>query len=51
MSEKEGAIYNAKELGTGKTIVLGLQHMFAMFQRRPSSGQLSRSNQELGRKK
>lgn len=27
---KEG-IYNAKELGTGKTIVLGLQHMFAMF--------------------
>ncbi|MBR5730849.1 MAG: uracil-xanthine permease, partial [Firmicutes bacterium] len=31
MSEKEGAIYNAKELGAGKTIVLGLQHMFAMF--------------------
>lgn len=27
----QGAIYNAKELGTGKTIVLGLQHMFAMF--------------------
>ena len=26
-----GAIYNAKELGTGKTLVLGLQHMFAMF--------------------
>ena len=24
-------IYNAKELGTGKTLVLGLQHMFAMF--------------------
>lgn len=27
---KEG-IYNVKELGTGKTVVLGLQHMFAMF--------------------
>ena len=27
---KEG-IYNVKGLGTGKTIVLGLQHMFAMF--------------------
>ena len=27
---KEG-IYNVKDLGTGKTIVLGLQHMFAMF--------------------
>ena len=27
----QGAIYNAKELGAGKTIVLGLQHMFAMF--------------------
>ena len=26
-----GAIYNAKELGAGKTFVLGLQHMFAMF--------------------
>ena len=26
-----GAVYNAKELGAGKTIVLGLQHMFAMF--------------------
>ena len=24
-------IYNAKELGAGKVIVLGLQHMFAMF--------------------
>ena len=24
-------IYNVKELGAGKTIVLGLQHMFAMF--------------------
>lgn len=28
---KQEAIYNAKNLGTGKTIVLGLQHMFAMF--------------------
>ena len=27
----QGAVYNAKELGAGKTIVLGLQHMFAMF--------------------
>lgn len=27
---KEG-IYNVKELGTGKALVLGLQHMFAMF--------------------
>lgn len=27
---KEG-IYNVKELGTGKIIVLGLQHLFAMF--------------------
>ena len=25
------AIYNVKELGAGKTVVLGLQHMFAMF--------------------
>ena len=24
-------IYNAKELGTGKTLVLGVQHLFAMF--------------------
>ena len=31
MSEKNGAIYSAKELGTGKTLVLGLQHLFAMF--------------------
>ncbi len=31
MSEKTGAIYNAKELGSGKTVVLGLQHLFAMF--------------------
>lgn len=27
----QGAIYNAKELGAGKIIILGLQHMFAMF--------------------
>lgn len=27
----DGAIYSAKELGTGKTLVLGLQHLFAMF--------------------
>ena len=25
------AIYDAKVLGTGKTLVLGLQHLFAMF--------------------
>jgi uracil permease len=30
-NNKDGAIYNAKELGTGKTLVLGLQHLFAMF--------------------
>ena len=30
-NEKDGAIYNARELGTGKTVVLGLQHLFAMF--------------------
>lgn len=28
---KPDGIYNAKELGAGKTLVLGLQHMFAMF--------------------
>ncbi|MCR5476416.1 MAG: uracil-xanthine permease family protein [Lachnospiraceae bacterium] len=27
----EAGIYNAKELGTPKMIILGLQHMFAMF--------------------
>ena len=27
----ERAIYDARELGTGKMVVLGLQHMFAMF--------------------
>ena len=32
MSKKnQDAIYDVKELGTGKTLVLGLQHMFAMF--------------------
>ena len=31
MDNNNGAIYNAKELGTGKVLVLGLQHMFAMF--------------------
>ena len=25
------AIYNARELGGGRMVVLGLQHMFAMF--------------------
>ena len=28
--QKDG-IYNAKELGAPKTVILGLQHMFAMF--------------------
>ena len=32
MSQKtKEAIYDAKQLGTGQTLVLGLQHMFAMF--------------------
>lgn len=26
-----GAIYDARELGTPKMLILGLQHMFAMF--------------------
>ena len=30
MNEQK-AIYNAKELGTGKMLVLGFQHLFAMF--------------------
>lgn len=29
--ETHEGIYDVKQLGTGKTIVLGLQHMFAMF--------------------
>lgn len=31
MSSKNGAIYNAAELGKPKMIILGIQHMFAMF--------------------
>jgi uracil permease len=31
MNDQNGAIYNARELGTQKVLVLGLQHMFAMF--------------------
>ena len=31
MAGQKDAVYNAKELGTGKVAVLGLQHMFAMF--------------------
>ena len=31
MNNQDGAIYNARELGAGKYLVLGLQHMFAMF--------------------
>ena len=30
-NNQNDGIYNAKELGAGKVIVLGLQHMFAMF--------------------
>lgn len=29
--KKQEAVYNARELGYGKTVVLGFQHMFAMF--------------------
>ena len=29
--EKTDAVYDAKTLGTPKVLVLGLQHMFAMF--------------------
>ena len=31
MKEQQKAIYDARELGTPKMLVLGLQHMFAMF--------------------
>ena len=31
MNEQKDAIYDAKKLGTPKMLVLGLQHMFAMF--------------------
>lgn len=30
-SKTQDAIYDAKTLGTGKVVILGLQHMFAMF--------------------
>ena len=30
-NEKDGAIYSVRELGTDKTLVRGLQHLFAMF--------------------
>ncbi len=30
-SMQEGAIYDAKKLGTSRVLILGLQHMFAMF--------------------
>ncbi len=31
MSQNSNGIYDVKELGLGKTLVLGFQHMFAMF--------------------
>ena len=31
MNENAQAIYDARKLGTGKMLTLGLQHMFAMF--------------------
>jgi len=31
MEKQTGAIYDARTLGTGKVLVLGLQHLFAMF--------------------
>ena len=31
MNNQNGAIYDARQLGPGKYLVLGLQHMFAMF--------------------
>lgn len=31
MNKNTEAIYDAKQLGTGKVLILGLQHMFAMF--------------------
>ena len=30
-SLQDGAVYDAKKLGAGRVVVLGLQHMFAMF--------------------
>ena len=29
--EQNGAIYDARQLGVPKMMILGLQHMFAMF--------------------
>ena len=31
MTQNQQAIYDARQLGTGKVLTLGLQHMFAMF--------------------
>ena len=31
MNENNTAIYDAKQLGTPKMLILGFQHMFAMF--------------------
>ena len=31
MNQKKEAIYDARELGVPKMLLLGLQHMFAMF--------------------
>ena len=31
MTQKQQAIYDARTLGGGKMLTLGLQHMFAMF--------------------
>ena len=31
MNKNTEAIYDAKQLGTASVIILGLQHMFAMF--------------------
>lgn len=31
MPDRNGAIYDARTLGTGKMLLLGVQHMFAMF--------------------
>ena len=29
--DNQNAIYDAKQLGAGKMLVLGIQHLFAMF--------------------
>ena len=31
MTQNQKGIYDARQLGTGKMLTLGLQHMFAMF--------------------